>query len=110
MPKINRLTNKGRKMLQSDNPMKTATKLNTRLEKMLERAAFDTLLKEGKIFDVQGASQRSGYTPQHIRRLVREGRFTAEEVFSRGMNAEEVQFYFFPEALRKLFRPIQVRK
>lgn len=71
-----------------------------KLEAMLEFKSFEELLNEGWILDVQGASQRSGYTPQHVRRLCREERLGC---IPRGLNKEEVQFFFLPEQISSLF-------
>lgn len=71
-----------------------------KLDVMLAHKSFEQLLKDGDLFDVQGASQRSGYTPQHVRRLCRENRLDHLE---RGLNDAEVHFYFLPEQLKALF-------
>ncbi len=76
-------------------------KPGTSLEEMLRVKTFDELLKDGDVFDVQGASDRSGYTPQHIRRLCRENRIAYIE---RGPTPEEVVFFFTLEQLNGLFR------
>ena len=67
---------------------------------LLQFKPFEQLLKDGDLFDVQGASQRSGYTPQHVRRLCREERL---DHLTRGLNDAEVHFYFLPEQLEALF-------
>jgi hypothetical protein len=72
-----------------------------KLDAMLEHKSFTQLLTDGDIFDVQGASDRSGYTPQHIRRLCREKRIAH---IDRGPTPEEVVFFFLPEQLTALFR------
>lgn len=77
------------------------SKLETPLETMLRSKTFEQLLIDGDIFDVKGASDRSGYTMQHIRRLCREGRLAH---INRGLNDEEVQFFFLPEHLTGLFK------
>lgn len=74
---------------------------NKKLVAMLQYKTFDQLLKDGDVFDVQGASDRSGYTPQHIRRLCREKRIAH---IDRGPTPEEVVFFFLPEQLTALFR------
>lgn len=73
-----------------------------KLDAMRVHKSFAELLNDGNIFDVQGASQRSGYTPQHVRRLCREERLGA---ITRGLPGapEEVQFFFLPEQLDDLF-------
>lgn len=71
-----------------------------KLDAMLAYKPFEQLLKDGDILDVQGASQRSGYTPQHVRRLCREERLAC---IPRGLNPEEVQFFFLPEQIKGLF-------
>lgn len=73
---------------------------DTSLEQMLQSKSFEQLLADQDVFDVQGASHRSGYTPQHIRRLCHEDRLPH---IRRGVNAEVVQYYFLPEQLRALF-------
>ena len=77
-----------------------ALKPTQKLDVMLAHKPFEQLLKDGDLFDVQGASQRSGYTPQHVRRLCREERL---DHLTRGLNNEEVHFYFLPEQLAALF-------
>lgn len=76
-------------------------KPGTSLEEMLRVKTFDELLKDGDVFDVQGAANRSGYTPQHIRRLCREGRLAH---IDRGPSPDEVAFFFTLEQLSGLFR------
>jgi hypothetical protein len=80
--------------------MKTKQPKPSRLDVLLKTKSFDRLLADGDIYDVRGASQRSGYTPQHVRRLCKEGRL---EHFTRGVNKDEVHYYFFPEYLTALF-------
>ena len=75
--------------------------VDTTLSEMLQVKTFDQLLKDGDIFDVQGASDRSGYTPQHIRRLCRERRIAH---IDRGPTANEVVFFFTAAQLTALFR------
>ena len=77
-----------------------ALKPESKLDVMLAHKPFEQLLKDGDLFDVQGASQRSGYTPQHVRRLCREERL---DHLTRGLNDEEVHFFFLPEQLKALF-------
>lgn len=74
---------------------------NQKLAAMLQYKTFNQLLKDGDVFDVQDASDRSGYTPQHIRRLCREKRIAH---IDRGPTPEEVVFFFLPEQLTALFR------
>lgn len=73
----------------------------TTLAEMLQVKTFGQLLKDGDVFDVQGASDRSGYTPQHIRRLCREKRV---DHIDRGPTPDEVVFFFTLEQLNGLFR------
>ncbi len=42
---------------------------SAQLESLLERFTFEDLLGRKMLYDVQGASRRTGMTPQHIRRL-----------------------------------------
>jgi hypothetical protein len=71
-----------------------------KLDAMLAYKSFEQLLNDGDILDVKGASQRSGYTPQHVRRLCREDRL---DHIRRGLVEEEVHFYFLPSQIASLF-------
>lgn len=77
-----------------------------KLDAMLAYKTFEQLLKDGDILDVQGASQRSGYTPQHVRRLCREDRLGH---IRRGLVEEEVHFYFIPDQIKGLFTTRRAR-
>ena len=78
---------------------KTSTP-DEKLDLMLKFKSFKELLADGNLFDVQGAAARSGYDPQHVRRLCRAGSL---DHLTRGLTEAEVQFYFLPEQLRALF-------
>ncbi len=77
-----------------------------KLEAMLKHKTFEQLLAANDILDVQGASQRSGYTPQHVRRLCRENRL---DHIRRGLVEEEVHFFFLPEQVKNLFTTRRAR-
>lgn len=81
----------------------TGFKSGTTLEEMLEVKTFEQLLKDGDIYDVQGAADKSGYHAKHIHRLCREDRI---DHFTRGLpaNPDEVQFFFFAWQLKGLFQ------
>ena len=70
-------------------------------EKLLETKPFEELLKDGDILDVQGAAARTGYDPQHVRRLCHDGKLPH---ITRGITSKEVQYYFLPEFLVGIFK------
>lgn len=74
---------------------------NTTLEEMLQVKTFDELLKDGDVFNVQGAADKSGYVPKHIHRLCREERIPH---ITRGVDDKEVQFFFLAWQLKGLFQ------
>ncbi len=73
---------------------------DAKLTAMLKFKPFDQLLEDGNIFNVEGASQRVGYTTQHVRRLCREDRLPH---LTRGLTEAEVHIFFLPEQLDALF-------
>jgi hypothetical protein len=77
-----------------------AMKPDEKLSAMLKHKTFEQLLKDGDLYDANGAAQRSGYTPQHIRRLCRTP--TRLDHLTRGAG-EDAQLYFLPEQLDALF-------
>lgn len=77
-----------------------------KLEMLLDHKPFEQLLADGDVLDVKGAAAKSGYTAKHVHRLCRENRI---DHLSRGVTADEVQFYFLPEQLKGLFRYHQAR-
>jgi len=75
-------------------------KSGTSLEEMLRVKTFEQLLKDGDIYDVRGAADKTGYAPKHVQRLCREERIAH---ITRGLTENEVQFYFFAWQLKSLF-------
>lgn len=76
-------------------------KMGTGLEEMLRVKTFDELIKDGDVFDVNGAAAQTGYSPKHIHRLCRERRIGH---VCRGLVEKEVQLYFLAWQLRGIFR------
>ncbi len=71
-----------------------------RLEQMLRFKSFDEMLLAGDILDMTAAIARTGYTRQHLARLCRDGRI---EYIGRGVAEKEIQYFFFPGAIKALF-------
>lgn len=77
-----------------------------KLELMLEHRTFKELLAQGHVLTVGGFADKTGYTPQHVRVLCREGKIDA---LKRGYGAasaiaqEEFQYFFLPEQVTALF-------
>ena len=77
-----------------------------KLNMLLEVMSFEDLLEEGILLDVQGMAAKTGYTPQHIRVLCRQGKLTC---IRRGYGAasaqaeEEFQYFFLREQVSALF-------
>ena len=66
------------------------------LEDLLKRKSFDQLLKDGDIFDIEVAAAKTGYSPQHLRRLCAGGKIGC---IARG----DSQYYFLPEHITAIF-------
>lgn len=90
--------------MRKHKPTKSAFRCNTTLEEMLSVKSFEELLKDGDIYDIQGASAKSGYTAKHLHRLCREDRIPH---IKRGVDLEgkptEVQYFFFAWQMKGLF-------
>lgn len=73
---------------------------------MLQYKTFAELRAQGHILDVQDLAGKTGYTPQHIRVLCRQGKIAC---LKRGYGAssaiaeEEFQYFFLPEQAAGLF-------
>lgn len=76
---------------------------SAQLESLLERFTFEDLLGRKMLYDVQGASRRTGMTPQHIRRLCLAG--TMEHI-ERSVG-DSHQYFFLPEQLGVVFRLVR---
>lgn len=77
-----------------------------RLDAMLKYRTFKDLLEQKQVLDVQDLADRTGYTPQHVRVLCRQGKI---DCIKRGYGAqssiadEEFQYFFLPEQAAGLF-------
>ena len=81
-----------------------------RLEQMLVFKDFDTLLAEGEILGAEEVAKKTGYTRQHVYRLIQGGHL---ECITRGANPREVTYFFLPDQVTALFsssRPTRTRK
>ena len=85
------------------NPKKRAAfNVHDTIEDMLDVKPFDELLKDGDIFDIDGAHKITGYSVQHLRRLCQQGKI---EHVERG----EAQYFFLPRHLKGVFKTVQAR-
>lgn len=73
----------------------------TTLDEMLQVKDFEQLLKDGDVYDVKGAAAKSGYDVKHVQRLCRDKRI---DHVTRGVTADEVQFFFLAWQLKGLFQ------
>jgi hypothetical protein len=77
-----------------------------KLTAMLSHRTFKDLLEQKHVLDVQDLAARTGYTPQHVRVLCRQGKI---DCIKRGYGAssaqadEEFQYFFLPEQAAGLF-------
>lgn len=77
-----------------------------KLKAMLEFKSFDTLIEHGDLLNAQMFAARTGYTPQHVRRLCREGKISCIKRGYQGKSPqadEEFQYFFLPEHVTAFF-------
>lgn len=69
---------------------------------MIVHKPFAELVAEGHVYTVHEVVRRTGYTRQHVYRLIRSRKLGT---IVRGLeNSSEVTYYFLPEQIDALFR------
>jgi len=74
------------------------------LEEMLKVLPFNDLVEEGFILGVEAVAARTGYTPQHLRRLC------ADEKVDHIKQGNMPRYYFLPHHVNALLKLVPVKK